>query len=117
MSADDDFLAQIRAAAVPVYRSTKFEIIDYYQGEYADAWKGHLVEALQEVESLQGAKRANLMRRFQGGREFSPKVTAKAREEYRQLGLKLEPARYEAPPNGFQVTFVGDIKISKDCYP
>lgn len=115
MSADDRFMEQIQGASVPIYLTEKADIIEYYMSEYGDEdWKSELVDALGEVTDL---KRSSLMRRFQGGREYSTRVSAKAREEYRQVGEQIGPVDYEPPAGGYKITFVGEIRISKKCYP
>lgn len=112
-AADESLFAQIAACSTPIYLSEKAQIIDYFQDRYSDEWKSELVDALSDVSDL---KRSSLMRRFQGGREFSTRVTPKAREEYQQVGQSIGPVGYEPPTNGYRVTFVGEIRISKKCY-
>ena len=108
----DEVQTVIRALANPIYLIEKDDILDYYQDRYGTQWKSRIVSDLQLITGL---KRSSLMRRFQGQRTRNTPKRAKARAEYAMLGQQLPPVRYDPPPNGIQVDFVGYIQISSEC--
>ena len=108
----DEIQSVIRALANPIYLIEKEEILDYYRDRYGTQWKQHIVSDLQ---AMTGIKRNSLMRRFQGERTRNVPRTARARAEYVSLGQRLPPVRYDPPPNGIQVNFVGYVQISSEC--
>jgi hypothetical protein len=101
--------------AVSSHRETRAEVIEYFQQEFSEDWKGELSDALNPViEDLWGKpmKHSNIMRRFQSGRELGTRVSAKQREEYRSLGAQLPVM---APENGYVVEGVLFIRYSTIC--
>ena len=108
----DDIQVVVRSLASPIYMIEKEEILEYYRDRYGTQWKQHIVSDLQAVTGL---KRRSLMRRFQGVRTQQAPRSARARAEYVSLGEHLPPVRYDPPPGGIQVNFVGYVQISSEC--
>lgn len=108
----DEIQGVIRTLASPVYLIDKEEILDYYRDRYGTQWKQHIISDLQAMTVL---KRRSLMWRFQGVRTQNAPRTAKTRAEYVSLGQRLPPVRYDPPPGGIQVNFVGYVQISSEC--
>jgi hypothetical protein len=109
-SSIDELREDLHEASEPVYLADKASIIDYYKDTYGNEWKSHIVGDLEEITGL---KHNTLMRRFQGGREYS-KMSSKAKEEYEQLGEELPPDHYDPPEGGFRVEFAGWVQISDE---
>jgi hypothetical protein len=107
-----------RVDAVSLHRETRDEVIEYFQGEFGDDWKGELSDKLGSViEDLWGKsmKHANIMRRFQnrGGKDWTTtRPSAKQREEYRAVGAELPVM---PPENGYVVDGVLFIRYSQTC--
>jgi hypothetical protein len=111
-----DLSEQLNAQAPVRYRSTKAEIIKYYQEEYPsrgkDGWRKHLVG---DLASFTGMKPKNLERRFDPSRRGNPEK--RNTKQYEEFGKTLPPMPREWPPNGINVHFRGRIKISRKWYP
>jgi len=129
MHGDDALKAQIESD-VYEHRSTKAEIVEYYQEAYPGkgkggrglAWKQALVadvlrekgitpEGTDPKEYKKQVSSAN--RRFDPSRLSSPEPKNKA--EYKALGKKLPPQ----PPKdiNYTVRVTGEIRISNWCRP
>ncbi len=102
----------VLAVSVPVYMTERAEIIDWYRDHAGQNWKSKLVADLMPIAQL---KRTTLMRRFQAGRENSPKMTQKTRAEYEALGQTLEAKGHQPPPGGYRVEFCIWMVISGEC--
>lgn len=110
--ADNNIMDQVReiSPALPPPQ-TKAEIIEYYQETYGDRWRVRLVGDLAPIA---GIKEKNLRRRFDPDRINNVPRRKSEQQEYKTLGDQLPP-RYEYP-SGYEVTFKGQIRISKKCY-
>lgn len=105
----NDLISQVQSASIPVYRTTKDEIVEAFQEDYGRRWRGPLV---QELHIITGMKEHNLQRRFDPTRLHTAPKSAKVKAEYRQLGEKLPPKEYKAPPGGYRIFFSGKILIA-----
>lgn len=106
---------QLNIKAPVQYRSTKAEIIQYYQQEYPSlgkgGWKQHLVN---DLSNFTGVKPKSLEKRFDTQRRGSPeKRNAK---QYEEFGKTLPPI-HDWPKGGIDVEFKGKVKISRKWYP
>lgn len=125
MFADDTLREEIIASQY-VHRSSKAEIVQYYQQEYPGkegrniAWKKHLIgdiladrgitpENTHPKEYKRQAK--NVGKRFEAQRLRTPEPKNKA--DYEDLGKKLPPV----PPKeaNYTVRVYGEIRISSFC--
>lgn len=111
-----DIISEAQKASKPIYRTDKAEIVEYYREKYSEkTWRTKLADDLADYSSV---KRSSLLRRFQGGRENKAAGKGQA-SEFKALGEsgKVPPLGYEAPSGGYDITFVGEIRISGNCFP
>src|SRR5579885_3396194 len=116
MPFQQDIVNQVLAASTPIYASTKAEVIDYYRKEYPRGWQAALS---RDLADLTGGNARNINRRFNPDRiNQSPPPGSKQAQEYQDLGQQLElTIGYKPPEDGVEITFQGEIKLSKKCYP
>lgn len=105
---------QLNVKAPAKYRSTKAEIIQYYQQEYPSrgkgSWKQQLTKTMAEMFGL---KEKSLEKRFDTQRRNNPEP--RNAKQYEELGKTLPPI-YDWPPGGIDVNFKGRILISRKWY-
>ena len=106
-------IEQTHASSTPVYLETKSDLVQYYQMKYPARWQSQLTEDLAPIAN---AKATSLARRFQPKRIDQASSNA-AQEQYRQLGQQIGAVEWIPPENGYEITYVGEIAISEDCYP
>lgn len=98
------------------YRSTKAQIVDYFQQEYPNTWQNSLTKWIAShssgIESLSTMKEASIRRRFNPSRLNSPENKNAA--QYAALGRQLPPVRVPKKIEGksASVHFVGTITYS-----
>ncbi len=116
MPFQQEIINQVIAASTPIYASTKAEVVDYYRKEYPRGWQAALS---RDLADLTGGNARNINRRFNPDRiNQSPRPGSKQAQEYQDLGQQLElTIGYKPPDDGVEITFQGEIKISKKCYP
>lgn len=111
-----DLSEQLSAKAPVKYRSTKAEIIQYYQQEYPsrgkEGWRKHLEN---DLGAFTGMKPKNLARRFDPSRRNNPEK--RNTKQYEDFGKTLPPMPRDWPEGGINVRFRGRIKISNKWYP
>lgn len=127
MSWDETLRSQV-VESVYTHRSTKAEIVQYYQQAYPGkegrsiAWKKHLIADMlaekgittQNTDKKEYARQSkNLGKRFEAQRLKTPEPKNKA--EYEELGNTLPPV----PPKeiNYSVRVYGEIRISTQCRP
>lgn len=108
-----DLEDQVHDASTPIYADTKAALIEYYQQNFPNRWQRQLSE---DLAPLAGISARSIARRFNPDRIDRP-GTALEQLQYQELGQEIGPVEYEPPEGGFEVTFVGEIAISRKCYP
>lgn len=96
---EDMLLGAVQSVSTPNYMTGKDQIVAYYRDTYGTKWRGAIV---QELAPITGLKKKSLQRRFDPSRLSSRPRTAKAKDEYRQLGEKLPPV--DRTPNKSSIT-------------
>lgn len=109
-----EFVEQVLAASTPRFATTKSEVVAYFQEQHPRGWRKPLVAALAPIT---GMTEKNLQRRFDPSRLGNQPKRKAEQEQYKELGRQIGPIGFEAPEGGFEVTFVGQIRISNQCYP
>jgi len=113
MSFNDDLAEQVHAQSTPVYVDTKHDLITYYQQTYHYGWQ---VQLANDLAPYADASPRSIQRRFNPDRINRP-GTAQEQLQYQELAAQIGPVEYEPPEGGYEVTFVGEIAISRKCYP
>lgn len=127
MDLEEELIEQLRAlpCTKKIFLETRDEIIDYYKDKYGvaedyagtEAWKSHIIADLM---AQTGKSRNTVAREFQYDRRVGAeryrvtKPSPATKAKYKQLGRKLPP-RYIAPDDGYNITYIGGIRISKKC--
>lgn len=114
-----DLHAQIQA--ISHVRESKQDVIEYFKEQYPgskmdskgrkiEKWRGEAANALSEVTGL---SHDSALRRFQGTRAESSKVTNKTKAEFKAIGEKLP---IKPPPGGYHIFGTVYMKFSSgDC--
>lgn len=113
---EDILIQQVNNARVPVYMTTKHEIVEYYRDTYGETGKGHgkpwKQAIVHELALITGMKPKSLEKRFEKRLDSPEKKNA---SQYGALGKRLPPKGYKPPRGGYEVTFSGGILISRTC--
>lgn len=101
------FYDQVMGSSTP--RESKSEIVEYYQAEYGDEWKTHLVNDLKPHAPL--TRKESLARRFAADR-IEKEGGFLTKRQYRSLGKDLPPI---PPEGGFSIKGTIYVKYSDEC--
>ena len=115
MPFEAEFIDGVLASSTPITLSTKADLVAYYQEQYPRSWGAQLS---RDLAAITGGNPRNIARRFNPDRVHSqPKPGSAQAAEYELLGEQIGPIGYIAPEEGYELTFVGEIAISRKCYP
>ncbi len=112
-AAIESLTRQVQAASVPVYMTSKAEIVDFYRTTFGHRdWTHAAAEKLSGSSDVYSKEYRAAIRQFQGGREDKEARKGPIRARFQELGKQLPPKMLKPPPGGYKVSFNGHVKIS-----
>lgn len=111
-SPHDVLESQVERASVPVYLSTKSDIVDYAKDNFGANWATRLAELTSGSTDHKSRAYKSARRNFEGGRENTQPRSSKDKAKWVGIGKQLPPIGKKPPKNGYKVTFNGKVKVS-----